>query len=74
MIQSSHGIVDLNVIDYEKLIRNIPHDEAIKLELSEFYADLAAILDALSHQYGDNRVCDMIELYLKEKLKENNND
>lgn len=72
MIESSHGIVDIYVIDYEKLIRNIPHAEAIKLEISELYADLAAILDTLSHQYGDTTVCDMIELYLKEKLKENN--
>lgn len=74
MINSSHGIVELNVIDYEKVIRHIPHHEAIMLELSEFYADLAAILDALSNQYGTNATLSMIEMYLKEKKENLKND
>lgn len=69
MINSENGRVDLKVPDFEKLF-NISPVKAKIHEQAYFYSDLSSILDALANQYGHVIVCDMLEQYLKETLKE----
>ena len=69
MIKCENNMVELKVPDFEKIF-SISLAKAKIHEQEYFYADLSAILDAIANQYGHVVLCDMIQQYLKETLKE----